>query len=78
MRTIQLTLDDELAETLDQIVKMLKTTRATFIREVLKAAIAQEHISMLESKHIKGYGLKPVSKAEFRIWETEQEWGEVR
>ncbi len=30
MRTIQMTLDDDLVATVDQVVKKLKTTRSTF------------------------------------------------
>ena len=76
MRTIQMTLDDELVESVDRVVKKLKTTRSAFTRKALKDAIKQVNISMLEKKHKKGYEHHPVGKSEFSIWESEQEWGE--
>ena len=75
MRTIQMTLDDELVAAVDGIVKKLKTTRSAFARKALKEAIRQVNIIQLEKKHKKGYERYPVGKAEFTVWESEQEWG---
>ncbi|MCX5846578.1 MAG: ribbon-helix-helix domain-containing protein [Deltaproteobacteria bacterium] len=76
MRTIQMTLDDDLVAAVDSVVKKLKTTRSAFTRKALKDAIRQENITMLEKKHKRGYELYPVDKTEFSIWESEQEWGD--
>jgi metal-responsive CopG/Arc/MetJ family transcriptional regulator len=76
MRTIQMTLDDELVATVDQIVKKLKTTRSAFARKALRNAIKQVNANQLEKKHKKGYGQHPVNKMEFSVWESEQEWGD--
>ncbi len=77
MRTIQMTLDDELVATVDKVVKELKTTRSAFARKALKDAVKQVNIKMLENKHKKGYGHHPVDKTEFSVWESEQEWGDA-
>lgn len=74
MRTIQMTLDDELVATVDQIVKKLKTTRSAFARKALRNAIKQVNVNQLEKKHKKGYERYPVGKTEFSVWESEQEW----
>lgn len=76
MRTIQMTLDENLVATVDRVVKELKTTRSAFARKALRDAVKQVHASMLEEKHKKGYRQKPVAKGEFSVWESEQEWGE--
>ena len=76
MRTVQMTLDDDLVSAVDNIVKKLKTTRSAFARRALKDAIRQANIIMLETKHKKGYERHPVSKTEFGVWESEQEWGD--
>jgi len=76
MRTIQMTLDDELVEAVDKLVKKLKTTRSAFARKALREAIKQVNIKTLEKKHKKGYEIYPVSKTEFSVWESEQEWGD--
>ncbi len=44
MRTIQMTLDDELVAAVDVVVKKLKTTRSAFARKALKEAIRQVNI----------------------------------
>ena len=77
MRTIQMTLDDELVATVDKVVKKLKTTRSAFARKALKNAIKQVNAAMLEKKHKKGYVQHPVDKIEFSVWESEQEWGDL-
>ena len=52
MRTIQMTLDDNLVASVDRVVKKLKTTRSAFTRKALKDAIKQVNLNMLE-KNIK-------------------------
>jgi len=76
MRTIQMTLDDDLVASVDRVVRKLKTTRSAFTRKALKDAIKQVNVNMFEKKHKKGYERHPVGKAEFSVWESEQEWGE--
>jgi metal-responsive CopG/Arc/MetJ family transcriptional regulator len=75
MRTTQITLDDELVERIDEIVVELNTTRSAFIRKVLLRVVKNYQVRQLEQKHQEGYVAKPVENNEFRIWETEQEWG---
>jgi len=75
MRTIQMTLDDELVESVDKIIKELKTSRSAFTRQALQEAINRLNTSLLEEKHRKGYELHPVNKGEFSVWENEQDWG---
>ena len=75
MRTIHMTLDDDLVRKVDAIVKELKTTRSAFTRHALQDAIERLNIKRLEEKHRKGYELHPVSPKEFDIWEEEQDWG---
>ncbi|MBI4842918.1 MAG: ribbon-helix-helix protein, CopG family [Nitrospirae bacterium] len=75
MRTIQMTLDDDLVAAVDTVVKKLKTSRSAFTRKALKDAIKQVNISALEKKHKKGYERYPAGKKEFSVWESEQEWG---
>jgi metal-responsive CopG/Arc/MetJ family transcriptional regulator len=48
MRTIQMTLDDDLVEDVDRIVKKLKTTRSAFTRKALKEAVRQVNITVAE------------------------------
>ncbi len=75
MKTIQMTLDDNLVEEVDEIAKKLKTTRSAFTRAALREAIKHLNISQLEKKHKRGYSIHPINKSEFSVWEREQNWG---
>ena len=75
MRTIQITLDDDILKKVDYIVKELNTTRSAFTRDALREAVRLYNISNLEIKHRKGYTNHPVNKDEFSTWENEQNWG---
>ena len=74
MRTVQMTLDDELVDEVDLIVKKLKTSRSEFTRNALKGAIIRIKERELEKKHEKGYKNHPLKKGEFRVWDNEQCW----
>ena len=76
MRTIQMTLDDDLVDAVDRLAKKLKTTRSAFARKALREAIKQVNIKSLENKHKRGYDRYPAGKTEFSVWESEQEWGD--
>ena len=76
MRTIQMTLDDDLVESVDHIVKELKTSRSAFTRQALREAIAGFRLKQQEEKHRRGYERHPVAKDEFSVWEKEQNWGD--
>ncbi|MFQ5950417.1 MAG: ribbon-helix-helix domain-containing protein [Nitrospiria bacterium] len=77
MKTIQMTLDDELVDAVDKIVKKLNTSRSAFTRHALREAISKESLNRLEMKHKRGYEKKPVKVTEFSIWEDEQAWGDL-
>jgi metal-responsive CopG/Arc/MetJ family transcriptional regulator len=71
-----MTLDDDLVESVDKIVKELKTSRSAFTREALRDAVHRFNTRRLEEKHRKGYELHPVKTQEFSVWEEEQDWGD--
>jgi metal-responsive CopG/Arc/MetJ family transcriptional regulator len=75
MKTVQMTLDENLIASVDRVVKRLGTNRSAFTRQALKAALREVRINELERKHREGYERKPVKKGEFD-WETEQVWVE--
>ncbi len=76
MRTIQMTLDDDLVEIVDRIVNELKTTRSAFTREALQLAIKRYETGIKETRHIQGYQNHPVDVAEFGNFEDEQAWSD--
>jgi metal-responsive CopG/Arc/MetJ family transcriptional regulator len=76
MRTIQMTLDDDLVKAVDRVSKELSTSRSAFARKALRDAIARYNLEELERKHRRGYKQHPVASEEFSVWETEQAWGD--
>jgi metal-responsive CopG/Arc/MetJ family transcriptional regulator len=76
MKTVQMTLDEQLVKAVDSAAKKLGTTRSGFAREALRSALKVVHIKELESRHRGGYKRKPVKRGEFSNWESEQVWGD--
>jgi len=76
MKTVQMTLDENLVKAVDSAAKKLGTTRSAFTRGALRFALKEVHIRELESKHRAGYKRKPVKRGEFSGWESEQAWGD--
>ena len=76
MKTVQMTLDENLVKAVDHAAKKLGTTRSAFTREALRSALKEVRIRELESKHREGYKRKPVKRGEFSDWETEHVWGD--
>jgi metal-responsive CopG/Arc/MetJ family transcriptional regulator len=76
MRTVQMTLDENLIDAVDSVAKELRTTRSAFTRAALQRAITRIRMEKLEERHRQGYLKKPVSEGEFSVWEGEQKWGD--
>ena len=76
MRTIQMTLDDNLVKAVDRVSKELRTSRSAFTRKALQEALDRYKLEQLERKHCRGYEQNPVATDEFAVWETEQAWGD--
>ena len=76
MKTVQMTLEEDLVKAVDQVSKQLQTSRSAFTRMALREALAHYNLKHLEHKHRQGYEKHPVSIDEFLVWETEQAWGD--
>jgi hypothetical protein len=74
VKTVQMTLDEELVEAVDEAARRLGTTRSAFTREALREALARDRAHQLEQEHREGYERHPVKAGEFDAWESEQEW----
>jgi metal-responsive CopG/Arc/MetJ family transcriptional regulator len=76
VKTIQMTLDENLVREVDQAVKRLRTTRSAFTRKALREALRRLAAAGQERQHRRGYEAQPVKRSEFSVWEKEQEWGD--
>ncbi|MCK5379540.1 MAG: ribbon-helix-helix protein, CopG family [Acidobacteria bacterium] len=76
MRTVQMTLDDELVEEVDRVVKRLHSNRSAFTRKALREALKRYAVEQQERRHRRGYERYPVAAEEFSVWGEEQAWGD--
>jgi len=76
MKTVQMTLDEDLVKAVDRVSKQLNTTRSAFTRQALRDALDRYRVEQLERKHRRGYERHPVKPDEFSVWESEQAWGD--
>ncbi len=74
MKTIQMTIDEELLVAVDTAVRDLGTSRSAFLREALQRALQARRISALERQQIAGYQRHPIEPDEFDVWQDEQVW----
>jgi len=76
MRTVQMTLDEELVTAVDRAVKRLGTTRSAFARDALRQALQAHALGRMEARHRRGYELHPVTPGEFDLGDEESSWGD--
>ncbi len=74
LKTIQMTLDEDLIKEIDKTVKKLGISRSAFARSAFRAAISDIVERNMELKHQQGYIHEPVRSEEFKAWESEQAW----
>ena len=74
MKTVQMTLDEELVAAVDRVARKLGISRSAFAREALRDALTRVRVRSLEQKQRDGYTRKPVRRGEFNVWEREQVW----
>ncbi len=74
MRTVQLTLEDELVTAIDRVAGQRRQSRSAFTRDALRAALAKFETQALEQQHREGYLRQPVRSGEFSDFEDEQAW----
>ncbi len=76
MKTVQMTLGEDLVSEVDRVAEQIGTTRSEFTRRALQEAIARLREKEMERRQREGYRRKPVKPGEFSDWESEQAWGD--
>ncbi|MDG4553626.1 MAG: ribbon-helix-helix domain-containing protein [Candidatus Competibacter sp.] len=76
MRTVQLTLENDLVTAVDRAAGQRRQSRSAFTRDALRAALAKLEAHALEQQHREGYLRQPVGPGEFSDFEDEQVWGD--
>jgi len=74
VKTVQMTLDEDLVARVDRVAKKLHTSRSAFTRDALRRALADVDRLEAEDRHRRGYEAAPAATGEFDLWEDEQVW----
>ena len=74
MKTVQMTLDEDLNEAVEQTVAKLGSTRSAFTRQALRQALSLVEQEEKEQQHREGYARQPAQQREFDDWQDEQVW----
>ncbi len=74
MKTIQMTIEENLLSEVDEAIEALQTSRSAFIRHALREAIQKYKIHQMEEQHRLGYEKYPVQPGEFDVWLEKQVW----
>ena len=74
MRTVQITLEDNLVSAVDSVASQLHKSRSAFTRDALRAALQKRAEQAREQQHREGYLRQPVEPGEFSDFEDEQAW----
>jgi metal-responsive CopG/Arc/MetJ family transcriptional regulator len=76
MKTIQITIDEQLLEEVDRLVASLGTNRSAFLRDAAQRLIQRARIAILEDQHRRAYARRPQTQQEVEEWLPEQAWEE--
>ncbi|TVR64214.1 MAG: ribbon-helix-helix protein, CopG family [Candidatus Competibacteraceae bacterium] len=74
MRTVQITLEDDLVSAVDSVASQLHQSRSAFTRDALRAALQKRAEQVREQQQREGYLRQPVEPGEFSDFEDEQAW----
>jgi metal-responsive CopG/Arc/MetJ family transcriptional regulator len=76
MKTIQMTIDEQLLEQVDEAVETLNTNRSAFIREALEQVLKEYRIRLMDEQVAEAYTRIPDDVSEVEIWREAQVWGD--
>lgn len=76
LKTIQITLPQELLVKIDQTVTELDTNRSAFARQAFEDALFRLRIAQLERQDAGGYARQPQDPEETALWQRVQDWGD--
>ena len=77
MKTVKITMDDELVARIDERAKRLGITRSEFARQALRAALARHEEAEEEERQKAGYRRIPPTPQEFVSPTGDHAWGDV-
>jgi metal-responsive CopG/Arc/MetJ family transcriptional regulator len=76
LKTIQITLPDDLLAKIDRTVAELDTSRSGFARQAFEDALFRLWVEKTERQHAEAYARQPEDPDEMALWENVQDWGD--
>ncbi len=76
MKTIQITLPDDLLARFDQAVAERGNNRSVLARQAFEELLFRLAVEKMERAHAEGYARQPQDLDERADWESLQDWGE--
>jgi metal-responsive CopG/Arc/MetJ family transcriptional regulator len=76
MKNVQISLDENLLETVDQLAASNKTSRSAVVREALKHWIKDKEIEEFENQWIRSIKQNPDESKNVEVWKGAQHWSE--
>ena len=77
LKTIQITLPEDLLQRVDRAVRDLATTRSAFTRQAFEDALRHLRLQDMEKRDTEGYAQQSQTVDEVTVWETTQDWGDM-
>jgi len=76
MKTISLTIDDDMFQIIEALTTALHATKAAVMRHAVQLLWQQQMVGLLEEQHRQGYLRHPVGADEFEIDDLLRAWGD--
>lgn len=77
MKNVQISFDENLLNTIDNIAASSKTSRSAVVREALKNWIKQKEIKAFENDWIRKLKESPDDRSDTDAWMDAEHWGEI-
>lgn len=78
LKTIQITIDEDLLERLDRRLCGRSKARSAFVRAAIERELRRAEVAEMEEQWRASYENEPVDLAELEAWELVQDWTDDR
>lgn len=76
LKTVQVTLPEELLDRLDRFLEELKMTRSSFARRAFEEEMLRLEVEAMERQHAQAYAQQPQDPEELKDWESVRSWSD--
>jgi len=77
LKTVQITIPEQLLTKVDEAASELKTSRSGFARQAFEEALFHLRLAQMERQDAEAYTHQPQDADELADWENIQEWGDA-